>query len=103
MSPTTAGTRCFAPDRLRARVGGRRVDGVTSTSAASAPEAEAAASVDLGKALGTDYFLLREDLTASEVEYLTRTRAFVEDEVLAGGSASSAWSAMAWRVTAAPR
>jgi glutaryl-CoA dehydrogenase len=81
MSPTTAGTRCFAPDRLRARVGGRRVDGVTSTSAASAPEAEAA-HVDLGKALGTDYFLLREDLTASEVEYLTRTRAFVEDELL---------------------
>jgi glutaryl-CoA dehydrogenase len=37
---------------------------------------------DLGKALGTDYFLLREDLTDSELDYLTRTRAFVEDEVL---------------------
>jgi glutaryl-CoA dehydrogenase len=38
--------------------------------------------VDLGKALGTDYFLLREDLTSSELDHLARTRAFVEDEVL---------------------
>jgi glutaryl-CoA dehydrogenase len=58
------------------------VGGVTSTSAAAAPEAEATAPVDLGKALGTDYFLLREDLTSSELDYLTRTRAFVEDELL---------------------
>jgi glutaryl-CoA dehydrogenase len=39
-------------------------------------------AVDLGKALGTDYFLLREDLTASELDYLARTRRFVEEEVL---------------------
>jgi glutaryl-CoA dehydrogenase len=41
-----------------------------------------AAPVDLGKALGTDYFLLREDLTSSELDYLARTRAFVQAEVL---------------------
>jgi glutaryl-CoA dehydrogenase len=51
-----------------------------STFATSPPEAPGA--VDLGKALGTDYFLLREDLTPSELDYLTRTRAFVEEEVL---------------------
>jgi glutaryl-CoA dehydrogenase len=44
--------------------------------------AKAASTDDLGKALGTDYFLLREDLTESELDYLTRTRTFVEDEVL---------------------
>jgi glutaryl-CoA dehydrogenase len=38
--------------------------------------------VDLGKALGTDSFLLREDLTPAELDYLTRTRRFVEEEVL---------------------
>jgi glutaryl-CoA dehydrogenase len=44
--------------------------------------AETGSGTDLGKALGTDYFLLREELTESERDYLTRTRAFVEDEVL---------------------
>src|SRR5215471_2687611 len=37
---------------------------------------------DVGKALGTDYFLIRPELSESEREYLDRTRAFVEDEVL---------------------
>jgi glutaryl-CoA dehydrogenase len=37
---------------------------------------------DVGKALGTDYFLIRDQLTAEELDYLERTRAFVEDEVL---------------------
>jgi glutaryl-CoA dehydrogenase len=37
---------------------------------------------DIGKALGTDYFLLRGTLTASELDYLERTRRFVHDEVL---------------------
>jgi glutaryl-CoA dehydrogenase len=55
---------------------------MNTTSATAPPEAEAAAPVDLGKALGTDYFLLRENLTDSERDYLARTRAFVEDEVL---------------------
>jgi glutaryl-CoA dehydrogenase len=53
-----------------------------TTSTTVRPQAESAAALDLGKALGTDYFLLREDLTSSELEYLTRTRAFVEEEVL---------------------
>ena len=37
---------------------------------------------DIGKALGTDYFLLKADLTAEERDYLERTRRFVHDEVL---------------------
>jgi glutaryl-CoA dehydrogenase len=37
---------------------------------------------DIGKALGTDYFLLRGELTDAELEYLDRTRRFVHDEVL---------------------
>jgi glutaryl-CoA dehydrogenase len=37
---------------------------------------------DVGKALGTDYFLLRDQLSAEEVEYLDRTRRFVDDELL---------------------
>jgi glutaryl-CoA dehydrogenase len=37
---------------------------------------------DVGKALGTDYFLLRSELTGQETDYLDRTRRFVEEEVL---------------------
>lgn len=37
---------------------------------------------NIGKALGTDYFLLKDELTAEEREYLERTRSFVHDEVL---------------------
>ena len=37
---------------------------------------------DLGKALGTDYFLLRKDLTDPDRDYLERTRRFVHDEVM---------------------
>jgi glutaryl-CoA dehydrogenase len=47
-----------------------------------ARQAESTAPVDVGNALGTDYFLLREDLSSSELDYLTRTRRFVEQEVL---------------------
>ncbi|MBV9414114.1 MAG: acyl-CoA dehydrogenase family protein [Solirubrobacterales bacterium] len=42
----------------------------------------ATTQLDVGKALGTDYFLLRSDLTQEETEYLERTRRFVEEEVL---------------------
>jgi glutaryl-CoA dehydrogenase len=45
-------------------------------------QAQSSARVDPGKALGTDYFLLREDLSSSELEYLARTRRFVEEEVI---------------------
>jgi len=41
-----------------------------------------AISPDVGKALGTDYFLLKGTLTAAELDYLERTRRFVHDEVL---------------------
>jgi glutaryl-CoA dehydrogenase len=37
---------------------------------------------DVGKALGTDYFLLREQLSETELDYLERTRRFVDDELL---------------------
>jgi glutaryl-CoA dehydrogenase len=37
---------------------------------------------DVGKALGTDYFLLRDQLSAEEIDYLDRTRRFVDDELL---------------------
>ena len=40
------------------------------------------AYTDIGKALGTDYFLIRDELSASELDYLDRTRRFVQDEVL---------------------
>ena len=37
---------------------------------------------DIGRALGTDCFLLRSELTEDEAGYLDRTRKFVEEEVL---------------------
>jgi alkylation response protein AidB-like acyl-CoA dehydrogenase len=37
---------------------------------------------DRGAALGTDYFLIRSELSDLERDYLDRTRRFVEDEVL---------------------
>jgi glutaryl-CoA dehydrogenase len=37
---------------------------------------------NIGKALGTDYFLLKEHLTEDERSYLERTRRFVDEEVL---------------------
>lgn len=40
------------------------------------------AETDIGRALGTDYFLLRSELTEDEIGYLDRTRRFVEGEVL---------------------
>ncbi len=39
-------------------------------------------ATDVGKALGTDYFLVRSELTQQETDYLDRTRGFVEAEVL---------------------
>jgi glutaryl-CoA dehydrogenase len=42
----------------------------------------ATTQLDVGKALGTDYLLLRSELTKEETDYLDRTRRFVEDEVL---------------------
>jgi glutaryl-CoA dehydrogenase len=37
---------------------------------------------DIGRARGTDYFLIAEQLTADELDYLLRARAFVDHEVL---------------------
>ena len=47
------------------------------TEAPTAPPA-----VDIGRALGTDYFLLREHITADDRVWLDRARRFVDDEVL---------------------
>src|SRR3954467_14659696 len=37
---------------------------------------------DIGRALGTDYLHIRDQLSASELDYLERARRFVDDEVL---------------------
>jgi glutaryl-CoA dehydrogenase len=37
---------------------------------------------DLGRALASDYFFLRDQLTSGQIELLERVRAFVDDEVL---------------------
>ena len=36
----------------------------------------------IGDSLRTDYFLLRTEFTPTQLDYLSRTRAFVEQEVL---------------------
>ena len=36
----------------------------------------------IGRSLGTDYFRIADQLTAEELDYLRRTRDFVDDEVL---------------------
>ncbi|HET6191821.1 MAG TPA: acyl-CoA dehydrogenase family protein [Trebonia sp.] len=36
----------------------------------------------LGEALRTDYFMLREEFTPAQLDYLQRTRGFVHEEVL---------------------
>ena len=38
-----------------------------------------AEEMDVGKALGTDYMLIRDQLTEAEVDYLERTRSYVDD------------------------
>jgi glutaryl-CoA dehydrogenase len=44
--------------------------------------AQAVDPTDLGAALGTDYFRIRDELTEAEVELLDRTRKFVDEEVI---------------------
>jgi glutaryl-CoA dehydrogenase len=44
--------------------------------------AAATDSIDVGKALGTDYFRIRDELTEAEVDLLDRTREFVDREVV---------------------
>jgi glutaryl-CoA dehydrogenase len=40
------------------------------------------ATTDIGRARGTDYFRIRDQLTEDELGFLLRTREFVDDEVL---------------------
>jgi glutaryl-CoA dehydrogenase len=39
-------------------------------------------SENVGRSLGTDYFLIRDQLRDEEIDYLERTRAFVDEDVL---------------------
>jgi glutaryl-CoA dehydrogenase len=39
-------------------------------------------TTDIGRARGTDYFLIEEQLTESEMDYLLRTRRFIDNDVL---------------------
>ena len=36
----------------------------------------------IGESLRTDYFLLRDEFTPAQLDFLTRTRTFVEQDVL---------------------
>ncbi|MBV8349699.1 MAG: acyl-CoA dehydrogenase family protein [Mycolicibacterium sp.] len=50
--------------------------------ATSPPTSPRPVYTDIGNALGTDYFLLKADLSTDERDYLKRTRRFVEEEVM---------------------
>ena len=43
---------------------------------------DALSTTEIGRSLGTDYFGLRDELTDAERDYLRRTRAFVDNDVL---------------------
>ena len=50
----------------------------------------------IGRSLGTDYFLIADQLTREELGYLRRTRDFVDNEVLTdtiAGVPSRGWVA----------
>lgn len=57
-------------------------EGAHTMTATDPATSERPVYTDIGKALGTDYFLLKDELTHAERDYLKRTRRFVEDEVL---------------------
>src|SRR5258706_16109902 len=46
------------------------------------PSSDRPVYTGIGQALRTDYFLIRDELSPAELDYLDRTRAFVHDEVL---------------------
>src|SRR5882757_10295570 len=52
------------------------------TATGSATSSARPVYIDIGKALGTDYFLLKDELSTAEQGYLERTRGFVHEEVL---------------------
>jgi glutaryl-CoA dehydrogenase len=52
------------------------------TATGSATSSARPVYIDIGKALGTDYFLLKDGLSTAEQRYLERTRGFVHEEVL---------------------
>ena len=51
-------------------------------SAGEATQTTADLRTGIGDALSTDYFLLREEFTAGQLDYLQRTRTFVQEHVL---------------------
>ena len=52
------------------------------TDTVARPASDRPVYTGIGKALSTDYFLLRHELSDAELDYLERTRRFVHDEVL---------------------
>ena len=52
------------------------------TATSSATSSPRPVYTDIGKALGTDYFVLRAGLTTDELDCLERTRRFVQEEVM---------------------
>ena len=52
------------------------------TATGSATSSARPVYIDIGKALGTDYFLLKDDLSTAEQRYLEHTRGYVHEEVL---------------------
>ena len=54
----------------------------TSMLADATYDEDVLATTAIGRSLGTDYFGLRDELTEAERDYLKRTRAFVDNEVL---------------------
>jgi hypothetical protein len=51
-------------------------------SSRSLKEAAMGLEAGLGEALRADYFMLREEFTPAQLDYLQRTRGFVHEEVL---------------------
>lgn len=46
------------------------------------PNPSSTRAYDVGRSLSTDYFGLKDQLGPEELDFLLRTRAFVDDEVL---------------------
>ena len=52
------------------------------TTTDSSPRPTRPVFTGIGEALGTDYFLVKSELTKEEVDFLERTRRYVHEEVL---------------------
>src|SRR5690348_12318842 len=55
---------------------------VPMTTTDTPPRADRPVFTGIGQALGTDYFLVKSELTKEEIDYLERSRRYVHEEVL---------------------